>query len=73
MKIIPKFEQSDFKKSSASFPGVSGIGTCVQVAHKDGIIAVGDTKDLSLQPLYFDEAEWKAFVTGVKNGEFDHF
>ncbi len=34
-------------------------------------IDVRDTKDLNSPTLTFNKDEWKAFVDGVKNGEFD--
>ena len=43
---------------------------CVEVAHVAGGFAVRD----STQPgagLSFSAAEWKAFVAGVRNGDFD--
>lgn len=42
------------------------------VAHKENTIAVRDSKDASRTTLIFNEDEWKAFVTGVKDGEFDY-
>jgi uncharacterized protein DUF397 len=45
---------------------------CVQVAHlPDGLVALRDSKDVSRPAHIFDTAEWAAFLTGVKNGEFD--
>ena len=64
-----KFAQSDFKTSTICWPPEP---RCVMVAHKDGIIAVADSKNPKQKPLQFDKNEWNAFVTGVKNGEFDH-
>jgi hypothetical protein len=38
----------------------------------DGRRLVRDTKDLGHGPtLRFTEADWRAFVAGVKNGQFD--
>ncbi len=34
-------------------------------------VAVRDTKDRSRPAHYYTEAEWQAFVAGVKAGEFD--
>ena len=49
-----------------------GGGECVAVAKlANGNIAIHDKKDLSHKPMVFTHAEWKAFVAGVKNGEFD--
>lgn len=63
-----EFEDHDFKKSqsSAVFSPI-----CVEVARKDGIVAVRDSKDTSIKPLLFSNDEWTAFVAGVKNGEFE--
>ncbi len=45
---------------------------CVEVAHlPGGGIAVRDSKDVTKEPHVFDREEWAAFVTGVRNGEFD--
>ena len=45
---------------------------CVEVARfADGSVAIRDSKDTGKAAHVFDRAEWAAFVTGVKNGEFD--
>jgi hypothetical protein len=45
---------------------------CVEVAHlADGSVAVRDSKDVRKAAHVFDREEWSAFITGVKNGEFD--
>jgi hypothetical protein len=54
-------------KSSRS----SGNGNCVEVAVVDDAVAVRDTKDRSGPVLVFTAAEWRAFVSGAKDGEFD--
>ena len=54
-------------KSSRS----SGNGNCVEVAVVDDAVAVRDTKDRSGPVLVFTAAEWSAFVSGAKDGEFD--
>jgi hypothetical protein len=47
-------------------------GACVEVADlPDGSRAVRDSKDRSGPVLRFTPAEWRAFVEGVKLGEFD--
>lgn len=54
-------------KSSAS-----GGNGCVEVAHMPGAqVALRDSKDRGKAPHVFDAAEWRAFLTGAKNGEFD--
>ncbi len=45
---------------------------CVEVAHlADGSVAIRDSKDVRKPAHVFDRDEWSAFVTGVKNGDFD--
>jgi hypothetical protein len=45
---------------------------CVEVAQlTDGSVALRDSKDMRKAAHVFDREEWSAFVTGVKNGEFD--
>jgi len=59
----PKWRKSSF----------SGNGGCVQVGQAtDGTIVVRDTKDHGHGPVHrYTTAEWRAFVAGVRNGEFD--
>jgi hypothetical protein len=46
--------------------------TCVEVANlPDGGRAVRDSKDTSGPVLRFTGSEWRAFIAGVKSGEFD--
>ena len=65
---MPAFDDKDFTKSSYC---VYPPGGCVEVAQKDGIIALRDAKNPSQSALLFNSAEWQAFITGVKAGEFD--
>jgi hypothetical protein len=37
----------------------------------DGSVALRDSKDVRKAAHVFDREEWSAFITGVKNGEFD--
>ena len=62
-----RFEDRDFHKAG----GTLMRRICVMVAHKDGAIAVRDSKDASKTTLIFNEAEWKVFVDGVRAGQFD--
>jgi Domain of unknown function (DUF397) len=59
---------SRWVKSSFSFAN----GDCVEVASlPDGIVGVRDSKDSDGPVLQFTSSEWRAFVGGVRNGEFD--
>jgi len=62
-----KFKDSDFRKAS----GTLMRRICVMVAHKDGAIAVRDSKDASRKTLIFNKKEWGVFIKSVKAGEFD--
>jgi len=49
----------------------SGNGNCVEVAVVDDAVGVRDSKDRSGPVLVFTASEWRAFVAGAKDGEFD--
>jgi hypothetical protein len=56
-------------KSSLSYAN----GDCVEVANlPDGCIGVRDSKDAEGPILRFTSSEWRAFISGVHNGEFDN-
>ena len=44
---------------------------CVAVAIMPKGVAVRSTKDKSKTTLFFGKGEWRAFVKGVQNGEFE--
>jgi len=51
----------------------SGVdGQCVEVASAAGRIAVRDSKDPEGPILVYASSEFRAFLHGVRNGEFDH-
>ena len=55
-------------KSSLSYAN----GNCVEVASlPDGQVGVRDSKNPGGPVLRFTSAEWRAFLGGVHNGEFD--
>jgi hypothetical protein len=56
-----------WRKSTRS----GGQGNCVEVATTPTEIGVRDSKDRSGPVLVFTRSEWRAFVEGVKSGEFD--
>jgi len=61
---------SHWMKSSLSFSN----SNCVEVASlPDGGIGVRDSKDSAGPVLRFTSDEWRAFLGGVRNGEFDSF
>ena len=44
---------------------------CVEVAPLNGLLAVRDSRNPNGPVLLYTGEEWRAFVAGVKNGEFD--
>jgi hypothetical protein len=57
-------------KSSLSFSN----GNCVEVAGlPDGRVGVRHSKESEGPVLRFTPDEWRAFLGGVRNGEFDRF
>ncbi len=60
-------DESAWRKSLRS----NASGNCVEVAQTTGFIAVRDSKNKSQQPLVFTKDEWRAFLHGVKQQEFE--
>jgi hypothetical protein len=56
-----------WRKASSS---TSNGGGCVEVAQLPAVVAVRDSKDPDGSRLTFSPQEWRAFVAGVKAGEF---
>jgi hypothetical protein len=48
-------------------------GACVEIAEAAGKVAMRDSKDPDGPILVYSPAEFKAFLSGARNGEFDHF
>jgi uncharacterized protein DUF397 len=44
---------------------------CVEVAAFGDHVGVRDSKDRNGSYLQFTQKEWKAFIAGVRNGEFE--
>jgi hypothetical protein len=66
----PTFDGLDWHKSSFSGSGGASSG-CVEVAPlPDGGIAVRDTKDRSRAAHRHSAPAWRAFVAGIRAGEF---
>jgi Domain of unknown function (DUF397) len=55
----------------SSYSPDKGSQNCVEVAiDMDGGRWVRDSKNPAQPPHHFTTAEWRAFINGVKNGEF---
>lgn len=53
---------------------LSESGNCTEVANlPDGTVGVRNSKNPDGPVLAFTPAEWHAFLSGVRNGEFDRF
>jgi Domain of unknown function (DUF397) len=57
-----------WSKSSRSNHG--GDGDCVEVTELSGLVAMRDSKGCAGPVLTFTPAEWRAFVGGIRAGEF---
>ncbi|MEA2112732.1 MAG: DUF397 domain-containing protein [Patescibacteria group bacterium] len=44
---------------------------CVAVKINDDSVQIRDTKDVTDTTLSFTHNEWRAFLKGISNGEFD--
>jgi hypothetical protein len=49
----------------------SGNNGCVEVAFVEDHVGVRDSKDRQGAILTFTPTEWTAFITGVRDGEFE--
>ena len=47
-------------------------GTCVMVAASGQTVFLADSKSPDGPVLKYSPAEWREFVTGIKNGDFDN-
>lgn len=45
---------------------------CVEVNVAEPVVQVRDSKAPDGPVLHFEAGEWRSFVAGVKNGEFDN-
>jgi Domain of unknown function (DUF397) len=68
--LSPNYEAEalGWRKATAS-----ATGACVEVAvlTEGSGVAVRDSKDPNGPVLHYTEAEWRAFLHGARNGEFD--
>lgn len=61
------FSSARWRKARAS----DSQNACVEVAYRDGVIGMRDSKDPEGPVLRFTPEEWAAFLSGVHAGEFD--
>jgi Domain of unknown function (DUF397) len=54
---------------TSTFSGTSGNG-CVEVAFLPDAVALRDTKDRTRSPQTHTPATWRAFLAGVRAGDF---
>jgi Domain of unknown function (DUF397) len=54
---------------TSSFSGGSG-NSCVEVASLPEVVAVRDTKDRTRTPLTCGPVAWRAFLDGLRAGDF---
>jgi hypothetical protein len=62
----PELSRAEWRKSTAS-----ASGECAEVAFIAGSVLMRHSQSPSGAVLTFSPAEWTAFLTGVRNGEFD--
>jgi hypothetical protein len=70
--------QGTIRSATVSFWTKSSLshanGNCVEVADLlGGQVGMRDSKDASGPVLGFPPEEWRAFLHGIRNGEFDSF
>lgn len=49
----------------------SSINGCVEVAFVEDRVAVRDSKNRQGPALVFTPVEWRAFIDGIRDGQFD--
>lgn len=64
-------EQPVAEWHKASRSNGNGGNNCVEVAILPNGVAVRDSKNRDGPVLYFTRAEWTAFLSGARAGEFD--
>jgi hypothetical protein len=57
---------ADWRKSS-----YSAEGNCVEVAFLGDGVAIRNSSDRQGPMLVFSSADWRSFLRGVRDGEFD--
>lgn len=65
----PAYAGATWRKASRS--NGNGGNNCVEVAFLEHAVAVRDSKNRTGPALIFTPAEWRAFVGGCQDHEFD--
>ncbi len=66
--MITEASHATWRKSSYSL-----ANGCVEVADIDGKVGLRHSKDRRGPVLLFTPSEWRAFLDGVRDGEFDFY
>lgn len=67
---VRPIDGSSWTKSSQSHAN----GNCVEIADiKSGQVGMRDSKNATGPVLGISREEWRAFLGGIRNGEFDSF
>ncbi|WP_425567708.1 DUF397 domain-containing protein [Nonomuraea dietziae] len=74
-RVIPPATRAPSRERSlrgGKAPSAAPTGECVEVAPAaDGGVMVRDSKNPGGAVLAFTTGEWRAFLAGVRNAEFD--
>lgn len=69
--VLSDEERANLIWVKAEYSGANG--QCVEIASTAGKVAIRDSKDPGGPILVYTPAEFKAFLHGARNGEFDRF
>jgi hypothetical protein len=69
--VLSDTERASLTWVKALYSGSNG--QCVEIASSAGKIAIRDSKDPDGPILVYTTGEFKAFLHGAHNGEFDRF
>ncbi len=62
---------SEFSQVSWRVAQLCNGGACVRIAQSGDLVLVGDSKNPGGPVLAYSRDEWRAFVEGVRQGDFD--
>jgi hypothetical protein len=69
--VLSDTERADLTWVKAQYSGSNG--QCIEIASAAGKVAMRDSKDPEGPILVYTPGEFKAFLHGAQNGEFDRF